>query len=39
MYFNDRRTIKNPAVAAAAKAGSIKAKQKDFKIKSGCNRL
>ena len=25
MLFNDRRTIKNPAVAAAAKAGSIKA--------------
>lgn len=24
MMFNDRRTIKNPAVAAAAKAGSIK---------------
>jgi hypothetical protein len=25
MLFNDRRTIKNPAVAAAVKAGSIKA--------------
>lgn len=24
MFFNDRRTIKNPAVAAAAKSGAIK---------------
>lgn len=28
MIFNDRRTIKNPAVAAAAAAGSIKATKK-----------
>ena len=28
MLFNERRTIKNPAVAAAAKAGSIKAMKK-----------
>ena len=28
MFFNDRRTIQNPAVAAAAKAGSIKATKK-----------
>ena len=28
MLFNDRRTIKNPAVAAAAAAGSIKSTRK-----------
>jgi hypothetical protein len=28
MFFNDRRTIKNPAVAAVAKAGSIQATKK-----------
>ncbi len=28
MLFNDRRTIKNPAVAAAAKSGAIKAMPK-----------
>lgn len=28
MMFNDRRTIKNPAVAAAAKTGSIKSTKK-----------
>jgi len=28
MMFNDRRTIKNPAVAAAAKMGSIQAAPK-----------
>ena len=28
MLFNDRRTIKNPAVAAVAKAGSIKTVKK-----------
>jgi hypothetical protein len=28
MFFNDRRGFKNPAVEAAAKAGSIKATKK-----------
>ena len=32
--FNDRRTIKNPAVAAAAAAGSIKATDKPKKSPS-----
>jgi len=31
MLFNDRRTIKNPAVAAAAKSGAIKAMPKKEK--------
>ena len=34
MMFNDRRTIKNPAVAAAAAAGSIKATDKPKKSPS-----
>jgi hypothetical protein len=32
MLFNDRRTIKNPAVAAAAKSGAIKYTPKNEKV-------
>ena len=44
MIFNDRRSIKNPAVAAAAKAGSIKAMPKNetekvFKVNRPMTRL
>lgn len=38
MLFNDRRTIKNPAVAAAARAGSIKATQKPKKEPSALSK-
>jgi hypothetical protein len=44
MLFNDRRTIKNPAVAAAAKSGAIKAMPKNetekvFKVNRPMTRL
>ena len=32
MLFNDRRTIKNPAVAAAAKSGAIKYTPQNEKV-------
>ena len=44
MIFNDRRSIKNPAVAAAARSGAIKAMPKNetekvFKVNRPMTRL